>query len=125
MLILRAFQNFSFSDPLFSVSYSKCIFILRCSKKSCFLVKGCPINWSLGHCYWLQEGYRSARLNHGSWCEPKFEAFRESTLQKCRILSIEEPRDERVHKIPRRINDNPETAVHLSPKDKFRIWSWH
>ncbi|CAB4031166.1 zinc finger MYM-type 1-like, partial [Paramuricea clavata] len=54
-------------------------------------------------------------------CEPKFEAFWESTLQKCRILSIEEPKDERLRKIPRRIDDNPETTVHLSPKDKFRV----
>ncbi|CAB3977293.1 Hypothetical predicted protein [Paramuricea clavata] len=43
-------------------------------------------------------------------CEPKFEAFWKSTFQKCRILSTEKPRDELVCKIPRRIDNNPQTA---------------
>ena len=54
-------------------------------------------------------------------CEPKFEEFWETTLTKCRSLNIEEPRQERTHKLPRRIDDNPDTAVHLTSKDKFRV----
>jgi hypothetical protein len=54
-------------------------------------------------------------------CEPKFEEFWETTVTKCRSLNIEEPRQERTHKLPRRIDDNPDTAVHLTSKDKFRI----
>ena len=47
-------------------------------------------------------------------CEPKFEEFWEITLVKCQ-------RRERAHKLPRRIDDNLDTAVHLTSKDKFRI----
>ncbi len=49
------------------------------------------------------------------------EEFWETTVTKCRSLNIEEPRQERTHKLPRRIDDNPDTAVHLTSKDKFRI----
>ena len=45
----------------------------------------------------------------------------ETTLKKCRSLSVEEPREEHTRKLPRRIDDNPDSAVHLSPKDKFRV----
>ena len=54
-------------------------------------------------------------------CEAKFDEFWETTLKKCRSLSIEEPREERTRKLPRRIDGNPDTAIHLSPKDKFRV----
>ena len=54
-------------------------------------------------------------------CEAKFEGFWESTLAKCRSLNIKEPRQERTHKLPRRIDDNPDTAVYLTSKDKYRI----
>ena len=54
-------------------------------------------------------------------CEPKFEEFWETTLNKCRSLNIGDPRQERTHKLHRRIDDNPDTAVHLTSKDKFRI----
>ena len=49
------------------------------------------------------------------------EAFWETTLAKCRSLNIKEPRQERTHKLPRRIEDNPDTAVYLTSKDKYRI----
>lgn len=54
-------------------------------------------------------------------CEQKFEEFWTTTLEKCHRLNIEEPTEERTHKLPRRIDDNPDTAIHLTPKDKFRI----
>ena len=54
-------------------------------------------------------------------CELKFEEFWEITLTKCQCMNIEEPKQERAHKLPRRIDDNPDTAVHLTSKDKFRI----
>ena len=54
-------------------------------------------------------------------CEPKFKEFWEFTLAKCQSMKIEEPRQERAHKLPRRIDDKPDTAVHLTLKDQFRI----
>ena len=49
-------------------------------------------------------------------CEAKFEEFWETTLAKCRSLNIKEPMQERTHKLPRRIDDNPDTAVYLPRK---------
>ena len=33
-------------------------------------------------------------------CEAKFEAFWESTLERCRELEIKEPKEDRPHKLP-------------------------
>ena len=54
-------------------------------------------------------------------CEAKFESFWKSTLERCCELGIAEPKEDRPHKLPRRIDDNPQTAVHMSAKDKLRV----
>ena len=54
-------------------------------------------------------------------CEAKFESFWKSTLERCCELGIAEPKEDRPHKLPRRIDDNPHTAVHMSAKDKLRV----
>ncbi len=53
-------------------------------------------------------------------CEAKFDSFWKSTLDKCCELGIAEPKEDSPRKLPRRIDDNPQTAVHMSAKDKLR-----
>ena len=53
--------------------------------------------------------------------EEKFESFGEATIARCDHLGIEEPKEERVRKLPKRLDQNQDTAVHLDAKDKLRI----
>ncbi|CAB4033500.1 zinc finger MYM-type 1-like [Paramuricea clavata] len=54
-------------------------------------------------------------------CEAKFESFWKSTLERCCELGIAEPKEDCPHKLPRLIDDNPQTAVYMSAKDKLRV----
>ena len=54
-------------------------------------------------------------------CEAKFQSFWESTLERCCVLEIAEAKEHRPYKLPRRIDDNPQTAVQMSPKDNLRV----
>jgi hypothetical protein len=54
-------------------------------------------------------------------CEAKFELFWKSILERCCELGITEPKEDHPHKLPRQIEDNPQTAVHMSAKDKLRV----
>ena len=54
-------------------------------------------------------------------CEAKFQSFWESTLERCYVLGIAEPKEHRPHKLPCRIDDNPQNAVQMSAKDNLRV----
>ena len=58
-------------------------------------------------------------------CDVKFEDFWVATLEKCAKLGIEEPNEKRPHKLPRRLDENPDTAVQVSVKDKFKIFFYY
>jgi hypothetical protein len=57
----------------------------------------------------------------GLRCEKEFDAFWANSITRCHDLNIPEPKEIRPHKLPRRIDDNPDTAVQFLPKDKFRV----
>jgi hypothetical protein len=40
---------------------------------------------------------------------------------RCCELGIAEPKEDCPRKLPRQIDDNPQTAVHMSAKDKLRV----
>ena len=53
--------------------------------------------------------------------EDKFKTFWNATVETCEELNIETPMEKRQRKIPVRLDDHPETAVPLEPKDTFRV----
>ena len=63
----------------------------------------------------LQEAIKELRS------ENKFESFWQEAITRCDQLGIEEPREERVRKVPKRLDQNQDTAVHLDAKDKLKI----
>ncbi len=53
--------------------------------------------------------------------EEKFESFWQAAIARCEQLGIDEPKEERMRKLPKRLDENQDTAVHLAAKDKLRI----
>eukprot|EP00794_Sanderia_malayensis_P018410 gene18410-20265_t len=53
--------------------------------------------------------------------DAKFELFWQEATRKCKRLDINEPKEERIRKLPRRYEENPSTAVHLDPKANLRV----
>lgn len=53
--------------------------------------------------------------------EERFESFWQEAMTKSDQLGIEQHRVERLRKIPKRLDENQDTAVHLDAKDKLRI----
>ncbi|CAB3985113.1 zinc finger MYM-type 1-like [Paramuricea clavata] len=53
--------------------------------------------------------------------DDKFKTFWIATVETCEELNIETPMETRQRKIPVRLDDHPETAVRLEPKDTFRV----
>ncbi|CAB4018532.1 zinc finger MYM-type 1-like [Paramuricea clavata] len=58
-------------------------------------------------------------------CDVKFKDFWLATLERCAKLGIEEPKEKRPRKIPRRLDENPDTAAQVSVKDKFKIFFFY
>ena len=58
-------------------------------------------------------------------CDVKFEDFWLATLERCAKLGIEEPKEKRPRKVPRRLDENPDTAAQVSVKDKFKIFFFY
>ncbi len=53
--------------------------------------------------------------------EKKFEEFLELAVKRSNDMGISLPKEGRSRKLPRRIDDNPDTAVILTAKDKYRV----
>ena len=53
--------------------------------------------------------------------EDKFESLWQEAITRCDQLGIEEPREERVRKVPKRLDEDQDTAVHLDAKEKLNI----
>ena len=53
--------------------------------------------------------------------ETCFERFWDKSTETCHQLKIRMPSEERRRKLPKRIDDQPETAVQLSHKDQLRV----
>ena len=58
-------------------------------------------------------------------CDVKFEEFWVATLEKCAKLGIKEPKEKRPHKLPRRLDENPDSAVQVSVKDNFNVFFYY
>lgn len=58
-------------------------------------------------------------------CDVKFEVFWVATLEKCAKLGIKEPKERRRHKLPRRLDENPDSAAQVSVKDKFQVFFYY
>ena len=54
-------------------------------------------------------------------CDVKFEQFWVATLEKCAKLGIKEPKEKR----PRRLDENPDSAVQVSVKDNFKVFFYY